>query len=94
MLKQLIKFTIVFILLNVSNCYQKHKMNLIRCVSCPNITLETQSDNKKPHSPIYNNVPQYKMLYSPTLNKDYKNIINQKKARIEYLKNREKNNFK
>jgi hypothetical protein len=28
------------------------------------------------------------------LNKDYKNIINQKKTRIEYLKNRERNNFK
>jgi hypothetical protein len=93
MLKQLINLTILCILPNVYNCYQNHKIKLIRCVSCPNITLETQSDNKKPPSHIYN-VPRYKMLYSPTLNKDYKNIINQKKARIEYLKNRERNNFK
>ena len=93
MLKQLIKLTILFVLVNVSYCYQKHKMKLMRCASCPNITIDMQSDNKKPPSPV-SNVAHYKMLYSPTLNKDYKNIINQKKTRIEYLKNRERNNFK
>jgi hypothetical protein len=68
-------------------------MKIIRCVSCPNITVEMQSDSKK--TPLLDtNIPHNKMLYSPTLNKDYKNIINQKKARIQYLKNRERNNFK
>jgi hypothetical protein len=52
-----------------------------------------QSDSKKTPSPD-TNIPYYKAFYSPTLNKDYKNIINQKKARIQYLKNRERNNFK
>ena len=52
-----------------------------------------QSDNKKPPSPEFN-LQYHKEFYSPTLNKDYKNIINQKKTRIEYLKNRERNNFK
>lgn len=93
MLKQLIKMTIFYVLLNVSYCYQKHKMKIIRCVSCPNITVEMQSDIKKTPLPDIN-IPHNKMLYSPTLNKDYKNIINQKKARIQYLKNRERNNFK
>ena len=93
MLKQLIKLTILFVLLNTSNCYQKHKMKLMRCVSCPNITINMQSNNKKPPSPE-SNVRHHKAFYSPTLNKDYKNIINQKKTRIEYLKNRERNNFK
>jgi len=93
MLKQLIKLTILYVLVNVSYCYQKHKMKLIRCVSCPNITVEMQSDSKK--TPSHDtNIPRYKAFYSPTLNKDYKNIINQKKARIQYLKNRERNNFK
>ena len=93
MLKQLIKLTIFYVLLNVSYCYQKHKMKLIRCVSCENITVEMQSDNKKQPSPV-SNIPHYKAFYSPTLNKDYKIIINQKKARNQYLKNRERNNFK
>lgn len=93
MLKQLIKMTIFYVLLNVSYCYQKHKMKIIRCVRCPNITVEMQSDSKKTPLPDIN-IPHNKMLYSPTLNKDYKNIINQKKARIQYLKNRERNNFK
>lgn len=93
MLKQLIKLTIIYVLFNVSNCYQKHKMKLMRCVSCPNITVDMLSDNKKPPSPE-SNVQHYKELYSPILNKDYKNIIKQKKDRIEYLKNRERNNFK
>ena len=94
MLKQLIKFTIFYVLLNVSYCYQNHKMKLFRCVSCPNITVEMQSYNKKTQSRDTNNVLHYKVFYSPTLNKDYKNIINQKKERIKYLKNRERNNFK
>lgn len=94
MLKQLIKLTIFYVLLNVSYCYQKHKMNLFRCVSCPNITVEMQNDNKIPPSPNTNVPPHYKAFYSPTLNKDYKYIINQKKARNQYLKNRERNNFK
>jgi hypothetical protein len=93
MLKQLIKLTILYVLVNVSYCYQKHKMKLIKCVSCPNITVEIQSDNKKQPSQDYN-VQYYQEFYSPTLNKDYKNIINQKKVRSQYLKNRERNNFK
>lgn len=93
MLKQIIKLTILFVLLNVSNCYQKHKMKLMRCVSCPNITIYIHNDNKKTPSPE-SNVQYHKAFYSSTLNKDYKNIINQKKTRIEYLKNRERNNFK
>lgn len=93
MLKQLIKFTILFVLLKVSSCLQKHKMNIVRCVSCPNITVEMRIDNKMSQSPV-SDLQDYKTLYSSTLNKDYKNIINQKKTRIQYLKNRERNNFK
>jgi len=68
-------------------------MKIIRCVSCPNITTAMQNDINKQPSQV-SNAKYYDEFYSLTLNKDYKNIINQKKARIQYLKNRERNNFK
>jgi len=101
MLKQFIKLTIIIILVNISNCYQKHKMNLVRCVSSTNITNDllniNNTNNTKKQTSNENKIIKQNynvLLYSSTLNKDYKNIINKKKARIQYLKNRERNNFK
>ena len=70
------------------------RMKLSRCVSCPNITyyLNNKDDNIKNELKQDNNI--YKNTYYPTTNCDYKFIINNKENRIQYLKYRERYNFK
>lgn len=70
------------------------RMKLSRCVSCPNITyyLNNKDDNIKKELKQDNNI--YKNTYYPTTNCDYKFIINNKENRIQYLKYRERYNFK
>jgi hypothetical protein len=100
MLKQFIKWIVLYSLIVVSHCYEKQKMKLVRCMSCPNITNDNQKNNNinknyySKNNQITSMISHYKMLKTPTLNKDYKNIINEKKARSQYLKNRERYNFK
>lgn len=72
------------------------RMKLSRCVSCPNITYYL--NNNKEDNNIKNDLKQnnnyYKNTYYPTTNCDYKFIINNKENRIQYLKYRERYNFK
>lgn len=94
MLKQLIKNLIVAIL--ISKCYCE-KVKLRRCMSCPIITDKMIIEHKKTikkHNYDNSNEEKESKTESSVLQKDYTKIVNKRKEKIMYLRNRERYNFK
>ena len=94
MLKKLIKNLVVAIL--ISECYCD-KVKLRRCMSCPIITdkmlIEHKKTVKKHNYDNYNEDKNSK-IETNVLHKDYTKIVNKRKEKIMYLRNRERYNFK
>ena len=94
MLKKLIKNLIVAIL--ISKCYCE-KVKLRRCMSCPIITDKMIIEHKKTtkiHNYDNSNEDKNSKIETNVLQKNYTKIVNKRKEKIMYLRNRERYNFK
>jgi hypothetical protein len=94
MLNKLIKNIIIAIL--ISKCYCNN-VKLRRCISCPIITdkmiIEYKKTIKK-HKYDISNEEKDNKNESSVLEKDYNKIVNKRKEKFMYLRNRERYNFK
>lgn len=94
MLKKLIKNLVVAIL--ISKCYCD-KVKLRRCMSCPIITDKMLIEHKKTtkiHNYDNSNEDKNSKIETNVLQKNYNKIVNKRKEKIMYLRNRERYNFK
>lgn len=94
MLKKLIKNLVVAIL--ISKCYCE-KVKLRRCMSCPIITDKMLIEHKKTtkiHNYDNSNEDKNSKIDTNVLQKNYTKIVNKRKEKIMYLRNRERYNFK
>jgi len=102
MLSFIIRYiTIILIITTNTVCMQNQsKPKISRCSSCPDIKKiydisiiaennKIELDKEKDNNKISNN----KILYTP-INKNYKFILNNKKTKIQYLKERERCNLR
>ena len=105
MLSFIIKYIAIILIITTNTvCMQnqsKPKISKIsRCSSCPDIKKlydnsiiadknKIELDKEKDNNKISNN----KILYTP-INKNYKFILNNKKTKIQYLKERERCNLR
>ena len=90
---------IIQIITTNSVCMQNQsKPKISRCLSCPDIkklydnSVIVEND-KKELNKYDNTVADNKILYTP-VNKNYKFILNHKKTKIQYLKERERCNLR
>jgi len=90
---------IILIITTNSVCMQNQsKPKISRCLSCPDIkklydnSVIVEND-KKELNKYDNTVADNKILYTP-VNKNYKFILNHKKTKIQYLKERERCNLR
>ncbi len=94
MLKKLIKNLVVAIL--ISKCYCD-KVKLRRCMSCPTLTDKMLIEHKKTtkiHNYDNSNEDKNSKIETNVLQKNYTKIVNKRKEKIMYLRNRERYNFK
>ena len=100
MLSFIIRYiTIILIITTNTVCMQNQsKPKISRCLSCPDIkklydnSVIVEND-KKELNKYDNTVADNKILYTP-VNKNYKFILNHKKTKIQYLKERERCNLR
>ena len=79
MLKSIILFAILMNIDPIDGMQDVKKLRITRCVSCPNLTNITEVENI--------------ITTKPTAHIFYKNKLCNKKNKIFYLRERERNNF-
>ena len=100
MMSFIIRYIAIILIITTNTvCMQNQsKPKISRCLSCPDIKkLHDNSiiaeNDKKELNKYDNTVADNKILYTP-VNKNYKFILNHKKTKIQYLKERERCNLR
>lgn len=98
MMSFIIRYVAIILIVTTNTVYSQNqsKLKISRCSSCPDIKklydnsviIEKNSSNKDNIKTVKN-----KILYTP-INDNYKFILNNKKAKIQYLKERERCNLR
>jgi ribosomal protein L19E len=98
MMSFIIRYVAIILIVTTNTVYTQNqsKLKISRCSSCPDIKklydnsviIEKNSSNKDNIKTVKN-----KILYTP-INDNYKFILNNKKAKIQYLKERERCNLR
>lgn len=102
MMSIIIRYVAIILIATTNTVYTQNqsKLKISRCSSCPDIrklydnSIIHESNIKELNKEKCNNtIANNKILYTP-MNKNYKFILNHKKTKIQYLKERERCNLK